>query len=84
MTSAHADDSAVTAGMRVSTADGVDLGEVKEVTDTQFKVNAFYQPDYWLDLSLVASVHGALVTLAIPREDLAAYRHDDPDGATAG
>jgi hypothetical protein len=40
-------------GMRVITADGEELGHVKEVGATSFKVDAPLALDYWLSLDCV-------------------------------
>ncbi len=65
-------------GMRVVTADGVELGAIKESEPGRFKLNAPFQPDYWLAAALVAGCDGDTLTLSIDREHLAGHRQEDP------
>ena len=54
-------------GQPTYTSDGRCLGEVKEVAETQFKVNAHLRPDYWLGrnrISLIQADHVAVAFVA--------------------
>jgi hypothetical protein len=55
-------------GARVVTADGEELGTVKEVAGSCFKVDASMQPDYWLGVDAIANSIGREVQLAIPKD----------------
>lgn len=65
-------------GARVITADGQDVGAVKEILGYYFKVDAPMAPDYWLPASLIRSSDPAAITLGADREALGGYEVD-PD-----
>jgi hypothetical protein len=52
----------LTPGWPVFTSDDDKLGEVKEVRNGFFKVEASMQPDYWLSLDHVKSTAGGRVS----------------------
>ena len=66
-------------GARVVTADGDELGKVKEVAGRCFKVDASMQPDYWLGTDAVASSSGTEVRLAIPKDRVGDLKTDGPE-----
>jgi rRNA processing protein Gar1 len=66
-------------GARVVTADGNELGKVKEVVGTCFKVDASMQPDYWLGTDTVASSSSAEVRLAIAKDRVGDLKTDGPE-----
>jgi rRNA processing protein Gar1 len=68
-----------TLGARVVTADGDELGKVKEVSGTCFKVDASMQPDYWLGSDCVTSSTGAEVRLSIRKDQVGDAKVDGPD-----
>jgi hypothetical protein len=57
-------------GARVMTSDGDELGKVKEVAGTCFKVDASMQPDYWLANDTIADAAGSTIQLAIPKDQV--------------
>jgi hypothetical protein len=61
------------------TSDGNELGKVKEVTGTCFKVDAAMQPDYWLGTDTVASSTGTEVRLSIPKDRIGDLKLDGPE-----
>jgi hypothetical protein len=65
-------------GADVFTTDGDKIGEVKEVRQGSFKVNAPMQPDYWLPIHTVASSMGNRVTLNFTKDRLGDYKSDEP------
>ena len=62
----------------VFTSDGERLGKAEDVQDASFKVDAPFQPDYWLPLNTVASVDADRVLLTFHKEQLDQYRSDEP------
>jgi len=66
-----------TIGARVITADGQDVGEVKDIVGYYFKVDASMAPDYWLPASLITSFDQESVTLGADREALGGYEVDE-------
>lgn len=57
-------------GAQIFTADGENLGTVKEVTADTFKVNAPMQPDYWLDCSIVDTCTNDTVTVGLTKDGI--------------
>lgn len=68
-----------TLGARVVTADSDELGKVKEVSGTCFKVDASMQPDYWLGSDCVMSSTGMEVRLSIRKDQVGDAKLDGPD-----
>jgi Uncharacterized protein conserved in bacteria (DUF2171) len=68
----------VPVGAEVFTADGERLGEIKEVRQGSFKVNAAMQPDYWLPVHSIASTTGNRVTLSFGNDRLGDYKSNEP------
>ena len=66
-------------GTHVVTADGDDLGKVKEVSGTCFKVDAPMQPDYWLATDCIGSATDMDVRLRFSKKDLGDAKMDGPD-----
>jgi hypothetical protein len=71
------------AGARVITADGDELGKVKEVSGDCFKgdcfkVDARMRPDYWLAADCVASSSGDEVRLSINKDRIGDAKVDGP------
>ena len=71
---------APTLGARVLTADGEELGTVKEVAGRCFKVDAPLTPDYWLGADTVAGTDGGVIKLAFSKDRLGDVRSDGPHG----
>jgi len=67
-----------TIGQPVYSADGSELGTVKEVRGAYFKVDAPMQPDYWLRMDACQTSGGRLVVM----DD--AEHHDNPDDLDSG
>jgi hypothetical protein len=68
-----------TIGSRVLTADGEELGKVKEISGTCFKVDAPMQPDYWLATDCVSSTMGGDVHLTFGKSGLSEAKQDGPE-----
>lgn len=68
-----------TVGTRVMTADGDELGTVKEVSASCFKVDASMQPDYWLSTDCIAGMSGSDVRLTFTKERLGDAKVDGPE-----
>jgi hypothetical protein len=62
-------------GAKVVTADGEDLGSVKEFQGECFKVDAPLQPDYWLAPDVVDVMTPETVQLLFTKNDLASVIH---------
>jgi hypothetical protein len=69
----------INVGTPVMTADGKELGKVKEVSGTCFKVDAPMQPDYWLGSDLASTMTGGIIHLTIDKEMLGEAKMDSPD-----
>lgn len=70
-----------TLGARVVTADGDEIGHVKEVGGACFKVDAPMQPDYWLGMDCVAFSSPSEVRLTVTKADLGDVKASAPDHA---
>jgi hypothetical protein len=72
---------APTVGARVVTADGEQLGKVKEVVGGCFKVDASMQPDYWLGSDCIASASatGNDVRLSLRKDQVGDAKVDGPE-----
>jgi hypothetical protein len=68
-----------TVGARVLTADGDELGKVKEVAGSCFKVDASMQPDYWLGSDAISSTAGGDVRLSIAKSQVGDAKVDGPE-----
>ena len=68
----------VSVGSEVFTTDGERLGGVEEVRVGSFKLDASFQPDYWLSSSTIASIMGKRITLAFAKDRLDHYRSSLP------
>jgi hypothetical protein len=66
-------------GARVLTADGDELGKVKEISGSCFKVDAPMQPDYWLATDCIADGTGSDVTLSFTKDHLGDAKQDGPE-----
>jgi hypothetical protein len=66
-------------GSRVLTADGDELGKVKEISGNCFKVDARMQPDYWLATDCIASGSGSDVKLSFTKDNLGDAKQDGPE-----
>jgi hypothetical protein len=72
--------SKVRAGQRVITADGEELGSVKEVAAASFKVDAPMALDYWLPIdAVVVQQPGEDLVTAFARDRLADHIIEPPD-----
>lgn len=66
----------------VFTSDGDKLGTVKEVQGGYFKVNAPFQPDYWLQRQFVTSNDGGQIMMSFTKDQADDYKVKVlPDGA---
>jgi hypothetical protein len=68
-----------TVGERVVTSDGDELGKVKELSGSCFKVDASMQPDYWLATDCIATNTGAEVRLSFAKDRLGDAKVDGPE-----
>ncbi len=68
-----------TVGTRVVTADGTELGTVKEVSGTCFKVDVPRRPDYWLASDCIASGSGDQVRLSVTKDHLDTAKVEGPE-----
>ena len=66
-------------GARVTTADGDELGTVKEVSGGCFKVDAPMQPDYWLASDCIADAAAGGVRLRISKDQLSDAKLEGPE-----
>ena len=57
---------------------GERLGKACEVQDASFKVDAPFQPDYWLPLNTVSTADGERISLTFPKERLDSYKSNEP------
>ena len=65
------------------TANGGELGRVKEVSESAFLVDAPRQFDFWLEKGLAKEATAERVDLAITEQDLGAYKMDRPQDHNA-
>jgi hypothetical protein len=65
-------------GTKVMTADGDELGKVKEIMGDCFKVDAPMQPDYWLGTDTIASTSTGEVRLRFTKGGLGEAKMDGP------
>jgi hypothetical protein len=65
-------------GARVVTADGEELGTVKEVASSCFKVDVAMQPDFWLTTDTIASGASTEVQLSIAKDRIGDFKVDPP------
>ena len=74
-------------GNRVLTADGNDIGQVREILEGCFRVDASLHADYWLGADLIESSKGNEIRLSINRSQLdrphaegheGYHSHDEP------
>jgi hypothetical protein len=61
------------------TADGNELGAVKETMGGCFKIDAPMQPDYWLGIDTIADGTGGVVRLNITKDSLSEAKMDSPE-----
>jgi hypothetical protein len=66
-------------GGRVVTADGEELGTVREVADRCFKVDVAMQPDYWLGTDTIEQATGNEVRLNILKDRVGDFKLDGPE-----
>ncbi|HET9319341.1 MAG TPA: hypothetical protein VFO27_06190 [Bryobacteraceae bacterium] len=67
-----------TIGARVLTADGDELGKVKEIAGSCFKVDVSMQPDYWLGSDTIASASAMDVRLGVTKDRVGDFKVDGP------
>lgn len=67
-----------TIGARVLTADGDELGKVKEIAGSCFKVDVSMQPDYWLGSDTIASSSAMDVRLSVTKARVGDFKVDGP------
>jgi hypothetical protein len=68
----------VVVGASVATADGRELGHVKQVEASAFLIDVPLHFDYWLEVNLVKEASAERVVLAIAESDLGGYKMDRP------
>lgn len=68
---------ALQTGARVVTADGKQLGKVKDIREDQFKIDARFAPDYWLRVDTIEEIEADVVQLGIDKTDLGAAKVPD-------
>jgi hypothetical protein len=61
-------------GAKVVTADGKQIGTVREIGDDRFRVERRLFPDYWLANEYVDDVTGGIVQLIVTKEGLGAAK----------
>ncbi len=61
-------------GAKVMTADGKQIGSVKEIGGDRFRVDRRLFPDYWLGNEYVDDVSGGIVQLIVTKEGLRAAK----------
>jgi hypothetical protein len=61
-------------GDKVITADGKEIGTVREIASDSFKVERKIFKDYWLANEYVDDVTGGIVQLIVTKEGLAAAK----------
>ncbi len=68
-------------GAEVYTTDGSKLGQVKEVRDQYFKVDASMRPDYWLHMDCVRGGTGITdrVTVSFDKDHIDEHKVDLED-----
>ena len=66
-------------GARVYTADGDEIGKVKDLAGSCFKIDAPMQPDYWLANDCVATSSAQEVRLTLPKAQLGDAKMDSPE-----
>jgi hypothetical protein len=63
----------------IYTQDGSQIGKLKEVHGRFFKVDAPFQPDYWLSEDHVVSATGSEIRLSFTEDRLSDYKLGDPE-----
>jgi len=66
-------------GAHVLTADGKELGTVKEIAGGCFKLDVPLQPDYWLATDTIASSNADEVHLRFMKDGLKTVQHESLD-----
>lgn len=61
-------------GAKVVTADGKQIGTVREIGGDSFKVERRLLPDYWLGNEYVDDVAGGIVQMIVTKEGLGAAK----------
>jgi len=56
--------------------DGKEIGRLKEMTESYFKVNTRMAPDYWLPVHLIERVDGDHIVLSVRDGDLDRHKSD--------
>jgi hypothetical protein len=70
---------AITEGDHVVTADGKELGLVKEIKAERFKVDVRWAPDYWLGTDVVESAEQGIVQLFLTKDGVGPAKLHDID-----
>jgi hypothetical protein len=68
-----------TVGTRVITADGDEIGRIKEIEGDCFKVDAPMQPDYWLGMDTISTETPGGVQLNFPHSQLGDVKEEAKD-----
>jgi hypothetical protein len=74
---------ALVIGCSVYTADGDEIGHVKEVRGRFFKVDAPLRPDYWLSRESISATRSNGVTLTVDKDHLGDAKVDAPEDVAA-
>ena len=65
-------------GTPIFTADGEELGKIKEIRGDYFKVDAPMAPDYWLACNCIDSAGTGRIQLAVSKDEVDANRVGEP------
>ena len=68
----------ITIGTPVFAQDGEQLGTVKELRGTAFKVDAAAKPDYWLPTSCLTEGAASRLVVGATKERIGDFKVDEP------
>jgi hypothetical protein len=71
-------------GTLVVSNDGKELGRVKEISGSCFKVDAPMQPDYWLGMGAIRDANQGPIVLTLDASELDANKKDAPGAGHEG
>jgi hypothetical protein len=75
----HAEYDQVVVGWPVYTRGGERIGEMAEMRDRCFKVDASMAPDYWLRTDCIMAASGGQVLLNVDKDQLGDYKVEMKD-----
>jgi hypothetical protein len=70
-------------GCPVVTADGEQIGTLSEIAEEAIKVDAPLRRDFWIEADYVRSCENDRVELSFRKQDLGAYKMDQPSSSTS-